>query len=147
MGTVVYFLRKKVNLKELLYNIDIKLFDNKVSTTVFLDSGHNVKECFTGYPVIILEKTILKELIPKEISDSIEKNNFEFEEKWRRRLRLIPISTVSNKDEVLIGFKVDEAIIHTDLGDKVIKNLIIAGCDRKLDSEDKYFALMGNILD
>lgn len=137
------FLKSKINLKKLLYNMEIRIFERKISTTVFLDSGHNVKESFTGYPVIIVEKTILKELIPDEIIDKIEKNNFEFEEKWKRRLRIIPISTVSDKNEVLIGFRVDEGIIN----DKYIKKLIVVGCDRKLDSEDNYFALMGNILD
>jgi len=140
------FLKKKINLKELIYNIEISIFDKKLSTTVFLDSGHNVKERFTNYPVIILEKNILKKVIPNEIMEKIEKSDFEFEEKWRKRLRLIPISTVSDKNEVLIGFKVDEGIIYNELENKQIKNLIIVGCDRKLDKEDKYFALMGNIL-
>jgi len=140
-------LRRRINLKKLLYNIEISILDNKISTTVFLDSGHNVKERFTGYPVIIVENSILREVIPIEILDKIEKSNFEFEEKWRRRLRIIPISTVSNKEEVLIGFRADEAVVHTGVENKYIRKVIIAGCDRKLDNEDNYFALMGNILE
>jgi len=33
------FLKRKINLKELLYNIDIKLFDKNISTVAFLDLG------------------------------------------------------------------------------------------------------------
>ena len=140
------FLKRKVNSEDLLYNIEIRLFEKTISTTVFLDTGHNVKERFTGYPVIILEKNILKELIPEEIMKKIEENSFEFEENWKRRLRIIPISTVSSKEEVLIGFRVDECIVHINGENKYIKKLIIVGCDRKLDKQDNYFALMGNII-
>jgi len=144
---ICIFLKTKLKINALLYNVEIKFFDKKIVTTVLLDSGHNVKERFTGYPVIILENSILKEIVPNEVIEKIGNNNFEFDEKWKRRLRLIPISTVSDRNEVLIGFKVDEATIYVDGGRKVIKNIIIAGCDRKLDREDNYFALMGNILE
>lgn len=156
LGTVVsitigkwlfVILKNKVNLKKLLYNIEISFFDKKLSTIAFLDSGNNAREAFTGYPIIIVEKNILKEIIPYEIIDKIEKNNFEFDEKWRRRLRILPISTVNSKSDTLIGFKADEGIIHIEEGNKHIKNVIVAGCDRKLDCEGKYFALIGNILE
>lgn len=156
LGTVVsitigkwlfVILKNKVNLKKFLYNIEITLCDKKLSTIAFLDSGNNAREVFTGYPIIIVEKNILKEIIPAEIIDKIEKNNFEFDEKWRRRLRILPISTVNSKNDTLIGFKADEGIIHIEEGDKHIKNVIVAGCDRKLDCEGKYFALIGNILE
>ena len=156
LGTVVsiiigkwlfVILKNKVKLKKLLYNIEISFFNKKLSTIAFLDSGNNAREAFTGYPIIIVEKNILKEIIPNEIIDKIEKNNFEFDEKWRRRLRILPISTVNSKNDTLIGFKADEGIIHIEEGDKHIKNVIVAGCDRKLDCEGKYFALIGNILE
>ena len=137
-------LKSKIDLKKLLYNIEIKFLDKKLSTVAFLDSGHNAREAFTGYPIIIIEKEQLKELLPKEIIEKIDKNDFEFDEEWKRRLRILPISTISSKNDTLIGFKADECVIHTEEEDKYIKNLIVAGCDRKLDSEGKYFELIGN---
>lgn len=143
---ILIFLKNKVKINQLLYDIEIKLFDKKIITTALLDSGHSVKESLTGYPVMILEKSMLKEIVPKEVIDKIEKNDFEFEEKFKRRFRIIPVSTVSSESNLLMGFKADECIIHMDVGSKYIKNLVVVGCDRKLDSEGKYFALMGNII-
>ena len=140
------FLKSKLDMEELVYNIEIKLFDKRISTTAFLDSGHNAKERYTGYPVIILEKQKLKELIPNEIFEKIKVNNFEFDEKWKTRLRLIPVSTLSSLNDLLTGFKVDECVVHMNEEDKYINKIIVAGCDRKLDKEGRYFALMGNIL-
>lgn len=152
VGTIIIkwmcvFLKNKVNTENFLYSIEIKIFDKKILTTVFLDSGHNVYERFTGYPVVIIENRLLEELVPNEILHKVKQSDFDFEDKWKRKLRVIPISTVSNKDEVLIGFRVDECVIHTSSENMYIRNLIVAGCDRKLDNNDKYFALMGNILD
>ncbi len=144
---ICVFLKKKINLAEFLYDIEIRIFDRKISTTALFDSGHNVKERFTEYPVIIVENCILKELVPGEIIEKISCNDFEFEEKWRRRLRLIPISTVSSQNEVIIGFRADECIIHTGCENKHIGNLVVAGCERTLDREGRYFALMGNIIE
>jgi hypothetical protein len=64
----------------------------------------------------------------------------------RRSLRILPVSTVSSKSDTLIGFKVDECVVHIEEGDKCIKNLIVAWCDRKLDEGDSYFALIGDII-
>jgi len=140
-------LKSKINLKKLLYNIEIKILDKTISTIAFLDSGHNAREAFTGYPVIIVEKEILESLIPGEIIEKAEKSNFEFDEKWKRRLRILPISTINSQNDMLIGFKTDGCVIHTESEDKYIKNIIVSSCRKKLDSEDKYFALMGNILE
>lgn len=140
-------LKNRINLRNFLYDIEIKLFDKTLCTTAFLDSGHNAKEIFTGYPIIIVEKEKFGEIVPKQVEKSVSENNFEFDEKWKRRLRILPFSTINIQKDILIGFKVDECIIHMDIEDKHISNLIVASCDRKLDSEDRYFALMGNILD
>lgn len=140
-------LKSKINLTNLLYNVEISFFDRKLYTTAFLDSGHKAREVFTGYPIIIVQRDKLEEIVPKEIFQRISKNDFEFDEKWKRRLRILPISTVNSKSDTLIGFKADNCIIHTESEDKYIKNLIVAVCNRTLDSENKYFALMGNILE
>lgn len=140
------FLRNRLNLQELLYDVKIKLFDKEVLIKAFLDSGHNVKETITGYPVIIVEKEVMKELVPDEIIEKIHKNDFDFEEKWKKRLRIIPISTVSRDKEVVVGFLVDECVIHMKEEDKAIKKLIVASCDKKLSKDSKYTALMGNII-
>jgi len=143
---IVVFLKSRLNLEELLYDVEIKLFDKKILIKAFLDSGHNVKETITGYPVIIVEKSVLEKLVPSEIIEKIRNNDFEFDEKWKKRVRIIPIYTISKDSEVVIGFLVDECVIYMPEGNKYINKLIVASCDKKLSKDSKYDALIGNIV-
>ncbi len=139
------FLRKKLNVAELIYNIKIKIFDKTLSTEVFLDSGHNVKDTFTGYPVVIIQNDKLEKIIPPYVVKDIKGNNFELGGKWKERLCIIPISTVNSENGVLIGFRADECIIYAKNGNICLNKVVVAGCERKLDNNGKYFGLIGNI--
>ncbi len=139
------FLRKKLNVEELIYNIEIKILGKTLSTEVFLDSGHNVKDTFTGYPVVIIQNDKLEKIVPAYIIKDMKENNFEFEGKWKERLCIIPISTVNSENGVLIGFRADECIIHTKNGNIYLNKVVVAGCERQLDNDGKYFGLIGNV--
>lgn len=141
------FVKNRVRLKNFLYNVDINLFGSTINTVVLLDSGHNVKEKFSGYPVIILNEDIFAEMVPCEIIRKIKESNFDFEEKWRKRFRIINISTVSSKNDSLIGFIADKCVVHREEGNIVIDKIVVVSCDRILDKEGRYFGLIGNFFD
>ena len=107
-----------------------------------MDSGNNVKEPFTGYPVLILENEILKEIVPSEIILMIKKDEFILEDRWKKKIRIIPVSTINLDSELKVGFKLDEAIIHNK---GKIENLIVVGCDKKLSKDNEYHGLIGNV--
>lgn len=137
------FFKLEFNVEKLLYQIEIKVFERKILLTALFDSGHNTKDPISGTPVVIIEKEMLKELMPDETFEKICKNDFDIDEKWKKRVRFIPISTVSSENELIIGLKADECLIHMKSGEKVISKVIVAGCDRKLDKDGKYCALIG----
>lgn len=84
-----------------------------------VDTGMNVKEPFSGLPVIIAEK----ELIDKYPEDNI---------------RIIPYKTLSGEG-ALTAFKPEKVIID---GKEVIKGCYVAVCDGRLNGEIK--SLIGN---
>ena len=139
---IVFLLKNRASIEEFLYEIEIILFDKKVKTKVLMDSGNNVKEPFTGYPVLILENEILKEIVPSEIIFMIKKDEFLLEDKWKKKIRIIPVSTINLDSELKVGFKLDEAIIHNK---GKIDNLIVVGCDRNLSKDNEYHGLIGNV--
>lgn len=141
---IVSFIKYKRKMEGAIYKIKIKIMEESLELKAFYDSGHNVREPFTNYPVVIIEKNILKGIIPNEIIKNIEEDNFEFNDKWKSRLRVIPISTVSNETSVLPGFKLDEFGIYIDSEEKEIKNVIIAMCDKKLSKDGSFNALLSS---
>jgi len=139
---IVFLFKNKANVEDFLYEIEIRLFDKKISTKILMDSGNNVKEPFTGYPVLILENEILKEIVPIEIILMIKKDEFILEDRWKKKIRIIPVSTINLDSELKVGFKLDEAIIHNR---GKIENLIVVGCDKKLSKDNEYHGLIGNV--
>lgn len=144
---ITQFIKNKKNIEKLIYKIKIKLMEKEIELDALYDSGHNVSEPFTNYPVVIIEKKMLEQIIPEEIFIRINENKFDFDEKWKSRLRVIPISTVSNDKEILVGIKTDEFTVFNET-EKQIKNVVVAICNKKLSKEGTFNALIGkNLLD
>jgi len=139
---IVFLFKNRVSVEEFLYEIEIRLFDKNISTKILMDSGNNVKEPFTGYPVLILENEILKEIVPSEIILMIKKDEFLLEDRWKKKIRIIPVSTINLDSELKVGFKLDEARIYNK---GKIENLIVVGCDKKLSKDNEYHGLIGNV--
>lgn len=139
---IVFLVKNRANVEEFLYEVEIRLFDKKLKTKVFMDSGNNVKEPFTGYPVLILENEVLKEIVPSEIIFMLKKDEISLEDRWKKKIRIIPVSTINLDSELKVGFKLDEAIIRNK---GKIDNLIVVGCDKKLSKDNEYRGLIGNV--
>ncbi len=88
-----------------------------------IDTGCNLKEPFSGLPVIIVEKDLLDEY---EISENL--------------LRVIPFSTAAGTD-IIMGFKPHKVFID---GKEVINGCYIGLCSGKLQGEIK--SIMGTQL-
>ncbi len=85
-----------------------------------VDTGCNLKEPFSGLPVILLERELLN---IKEIPEN--------------KMRIIPLSTISGSD-ILTGFKPERVYID---GSEVHKGCYIGVCNNKLQGEIK--SIMG----
>ncbi len=95
----------------------------KLSFESAVDTGCNLKEPFSGLPVILIEEDLLK-------SNEIPQN----------KIRLIPLSTISGSD-ILTGFKPEKVYIN---GKEVYKGCYIGICNKKLKGEIK--SIMGTEL-
>ncbi len=105
-------------------NVTITSFDNKkISFESAVDTGLNLKEPFSGLPVIMAERTLLRHMdIPKE------------------KLRIIPFSTASG-DGIVYGFKPKELSLN---GKKSYGECYVAITDNRLKGEVK--SIMGEEL-
>ena len=141
--------KTKIGKKELIYTIHIKIEDKELETKVLLDTGNMLKDPISNMPVALIEREKLKEIIPKSILENTEKIwGGELEEKdenieFRKRLRFIPFTSVGKQNGMILGVKVDEIRIITDVDEMIKNNAIIGIYEKNFSKANKYFGIMG----
>ncbi len=90
----------KKSSKNKEYYITIENNGKSVSRTGLMDTGNNLREPFSDYPVIIVDKSIFNQLYTSETT------------------RIIPVSTV-NGESIIRAFKPQKVIIGDFITDKV----------------------------
>lgn len=141
--------KNRMNKKALIYDIEIKLEEKSVKLKAMLDTGNMLKDPITAIPVIVVEKEKLYEILPKSILDNIEdimggdwkenENNLNY----RARFRMIPFNSIGKQNGMLLGFKVDEVKIVTDLDEITHNKVIVCIYNQKLTRTNTYSALIG----
>ena len=141
--------KTKIGKKELIYTIHIKIEDKELETKVLLDTGNMLKDPISNMPVALIEREKLRDIIPKSILENTEKIwGGELEEKdenieFRRRLRFIPFTSVGKQNGMILGVKVDEIRIITDVDEMIKNNAIIGIYEKNFSKTNKYFGIMG----
>ena len=142
------FLKKKENI---YCNIKIKLNNKKIETNAMIDTGNFLKEPITNIPVIVVEDTLLYEVIPKEILNNMNKileGDFEnvpekIKNEYISRLKVIPFSSLGKQNGMLLGIRADEIEIEQDDDIKNIDKVTIGIYDKSLTKRGEYRALIG----
>ena len=145
-------IKTKITSKDMYCNIVIRLNDKQVETKAMIDTGNQVKEPITNTPVIIVESTLLYELLPKEILNNIEeilngnldKVSEEVQENYISKLRYIPFKSLGKENGMLLGIKADEVEIENEdeSESRKVKNIIIGIYDKSLTRRGEYRALL-----
>lgn len=139
-------IKGKLTKKDMFCNIKININSNTVYTKAIIDTGNFLKEPITKIPVAVVEKDILKGVIPEEILNNLS-NIIEGKEialgEYLSRIRLIPFMSLGKENGMLIGIKADGLAINTQDDVVFIKNIIIGIYDGNLSKTGKYKALIG----
>ena len=144
-------IKTKINPKDMYCKIKVKLNDKKIETTAMIDTGNLVKEPITNTPVIIVESSLLYEILPKEILNNLEEvlsgnlSNIpeEVQEKYISKMRCIPFKSLGKENGMLLGIRADEIEVIKEDENKIIKNAIIGIYDKSLTKRGEYRALVG----
>ena len=155
VGFVITYIAFKVvktrmNKNELIYEVEIKINDKKINTKVMLDTGNMLKDPISNNPVVLIEKKILYDILPKELLENTKnmlggdlKNNEKLENEYRTRLRIIPFTSVGKHNGMMLGIKVDEIKVITDIDEIVNTNVIVCVYEKEFSKRGKYFGIMG----
>lgn len=135
------------------YDVDLVLFDRCVHTTGLMDSGNCLYDPIFNRPVMVLENTLVKELLTpdfykefKKAKSYVEGNNFDMNE-WNiseehiLRLRFIPYQSIG-KSGVMIGINLDKVMINTGKETICNEKVTAAISDNILSSNAKYQVIL-----
>ena len=144
-------IKTKISSNDIYYDLEIYIEGKKINTKGMVDTGNMLKEPITNIPVIVIEHTLLYEVIPKQILNNIDEilcGNFdEIEEdvkqKYTTKLKFIPFSSIGKTNGMLLGIKADKLIIKNEEETKEIEKIILAIYNKSLTKRGEYRALLG----
>ena len=145
------FVKAKFSKNDLFCNIIIKFNNQQVKIKAMLDTGNFLKDPITNIPVVVVEHTVLYDMIPKEILDNIddilggdlEKIPENIKNEYMSKLKVIPFSSLGKQNGMLLGLKADSLIIDNEEEKKNIDKVIIGIYNKKLSKKGDYSALLG----
>lgn len=120
---------------------------NEIKLKGLVDTGNALYDPITKYPVIIVEYSAVKDIIPDTVRDLFEEgreNDLDYvyeklqQSNWMSRLRLIPYSSIGKEKGILIGFKADRVALKN----KRLKEVIVAIHSKDLSENGEYSALL-----
>ncbi|NLO25113.1 MAG: sigma-E processing peptidase SpoIIGA [Clostridiales bacterium] len=133
--------------RSLYRSFAINVGDKWVEAVGLLDTGNELFDPITNYPVIVVQYSAVKELLHEGIREIFEQNLEDDLENiyegfkqanWVSRLRLIPFSSLGKEKGMLLGFKADGVII----GSRCLDKVIIAIYSKPLSENGEYAALL-----
>lgn len=145
------FVKNRISKKDLFCNIKIIINQSKINVKAVIDTGNFLKEPITNIPVIVVEKDILRNFVPKEILENIEnilggdlKNIPEnIKNEYLSKLKVIPFSSLGKQNGMLLGIKADGVVVEIDNEEKYVEKVILGIYTKKLSKKDEYNALLG----
>ena len=146
----IKIIKTKINSKDMYCNIRIKISGQIVSTKAMIDTGNLAKEPITNTPVIIVESSLLYDILPKEILNNLDmildgdlsKIPEKIQSQYMSKLRCIPFSSLGKQNGMLLGIKADEIEVEREEDKKITKNVIIGIYDKSLTKRGEYRALV-----
>ena len=140
-------IKNKVDKTSIFYDIEVFYKEKSVKVKMLLDTGNLLVEPITSFPVIIIEKEKMKEILSQKDLEIIGKglvNNFDgLSEDLKLRCRIIPFSSIGKNNGMIIGMKPDYIKIYDDENVKIIKKVIIGIYDKKISRNNKSSGLIG----
>ena len=147
-----HFVKKKITKKDMYCNITIYFEEKNVTATALLDTGNMLKDPITSMPVIVVEKEILKNILPEIILNNLNriiggdvpKEVYEDENlEYITKFRVIPFSSIGKTNGMLLGFKANKVEIKDEESIETRNNVIVGIYENKLSKKNQYSALIG----
>jgi len=137
--------------EKLLVDISIAVENKSIELSALVDTGNSLHDPLTNLPVVVVEFSAIRDLLPDDIKSIFERNCENdldsvtatiSSSDWFSRFRLIPFKSLGRENGMMIGFRPDYIEIGADDGKKDIRDVIVGIYNRTLSANDQYRALM-----
>lgn len=147
-----YITKKRFSKKDMYCKMKIYFKEKNINITALIDTGNMLKDPITRMPVIVVEKNMLKDILPeiilnnlnKIIGGDVPKEVYEDENlEYITKFRVIPFSSIGKENGMLLGFKTNKVEIIYESNIDEIENVIIGIYENNLSKKNEYSALIG----
>lgn len=139
-------IKGRFNKHDMLCKVNLKFEEKELQTKAIIDTGNFLKDPISKAPVIIIEKEALKSFLPTQIientSNIINGKNIDLGA-FSERIRVIPFKSLGRENGLILGFKLNNAIIEYQDMEHVVKTVIVGIYNGKLSRSGRYNALVG----
>ncbi|MFZ5965840.1 MAG: sigma-E processing peptidase SpoIIGA [Bacillota bacterium] len=145
------YIQVKISRDKMYIPISIEVNNVRSEVKALIDTGNSLQDPLSKYPVIIVEYSAIKEILPIDVQLVFENTAdtgldllmkiIETSE-WMNRFRLIPFKSLGREHGMLVGFKPDCVKLMEDNNFKNIKNIIIGIYTKRLSTNGDYSALL-----
>lgn len=139
-------IKKRFTKEDMLAEVEIGINKKMAKAIAIVDTGNFLKDPISKAPVIVIEKQVLKNVVPDEILDNVQDiingKNIPLDN-IIDKIRLIPFTSLGKENGMLLGIKSDKTVIHYQEKDIFLKNSIIGIYTGALSKTGQYKALIG----
>jgi len=133
--------------------ITIFMEGQRVTVRGLIDTGSSLCDPVTGEPVVVVEHSALKDLLPVPMKDTgactgnaISLIESMMDTSWSDRLRLIPFQSLGSDRGILLGIKPDRVEYTWDSRMLKVEKVVIGVHGKRLDAGDEYNAIINPAL-
>lgn len=144
------YIQTRMSKSKTFIPITVDLNNKCVEIVALLDTGNSLKDPISHTPVIIVQFSAIRNLLPDKVQNiflKYKENNLDVvsavmsEASNDFKFRLIPFKSIGKENGMLLGFKPDRVIIKSD-DDKFISDIVIGIYNSNLSSDNEYNALL-----
>ncbi len=144
-------LQKKLTQSLFVVPVRVVFGDLVVEVSALIDTGNRLQDPLSQIPVIVIEYSAIKGLLPQEVRAAFEISSDPdlmlildsiAQTPWSRRFRVIPFTSLGKENGMLVGFKPDRLEIYSEDIRVSTKNVIIGVYRQELSPEGYYRALL-----
>lgn len=144
--------KTKFSKKDMIFDVQVVINGKQVKVKALLDTGNLLKDPITGFPVIVIEHTSLKLIIPEKVLNNLDKilggdiDELTKDDKFSEtisRFRMIPFSSLGKQNGLLLGIKADSINVISDEKIDTVNNAIIGIYDKSFTKNGAYTAIFG----
>lgn len=140
-------------LVQKLFRVPLKVLfgERHVEVVALIDTGNQLQDPLTQIPVIVIEYSAIREILPAECRAAFEDGkdpdimlvlNSLAETEWSTRFRVIPFTSLGRENGLLIGFRPDRVEVLNKGNLVSIRDVIVGVYHRELSTEGGYKALL-----